>query len=278
MPNLLALLDAGIEPKHLESSFDVMCNFEDVEFPPGDAAQPDDRKAWKALEDFWKTLEPMLPPWDAATTCKLQQRADRFRREWRFASGTRARRRRSRRAAAVVGQSGGCHPEPLAEQELASVAKQLHADFRESVVLPYVTAWRHYVYRLTVTLLDNARVKAQEDRRRRNTLNFNDLLIITARLLRDNASVRRSLQQKYRWLFVDEFQDTDPLQAEIMFWLATDRFGPRTQDPRTLGPSDRRRDCSSSATRSSPSTAFAAPTSTSITMSAPVSPARTSPA
>ena len=217
--DLLALLDAGIEPKHLESSFDVMCNFEDVEFPPGDAAQPDDRKAWKALEDFWKTLEPTLPPWDSATTCEVQKRGERFRREWRFAST------RARNGAVLAGLLQLWQSKPSvvlrrwSTKEVARAAEQLHADFRESVVLPYVTTWRHYVYRLTVTLLDNARMKAQEDRRRRNTLNFNDLLIITARLLRDNASVRRSLQQKYRWLFVDEFQDTDPLQAEIMLTL-----------------------------------------------------------
>src|SRR5678816_4313085 len=64
-----------------------------------------------------------------------------------------------------------------------------------------------------------ARGSATAERRRRNALNFNDLLILTAKVLRENASVRRSLQQKYRWLFVDEFQDTDPLQAEIMSLL-----------------------------------------------------------
>ncbi len=41
-------------------------------------------------------------------------------------------------------------------------------------------------------------------------------------MLRENAEVRRALQQKYRHLFVDEFQDTDPVQAEIMFLLAAD--------------------------------------------------------
>ena len=43
-----------------------------------------------------------------------------------------------------------------------------------------------------------------------------------------NAEVRRALQHKYRWLFVDEFQDTDPVQAEIMFLLAADEPRSRT--------------------------------------------------
>ena len=46
--------------------------------------------------------------------------------------------------------------------------------------------------------------------------------MLTAQVLRENADVRRALQQKYRWLFVDEFQDTDPIQAEIMFLLLRD--------------------------------------------------------
>jgi superfamily I DNA/RNA helicase len=33
--------------------------------------------------------------------------------------------------------------------------------------------------------------------------------------------VRRALQE-FKYLLVDEFQDTDPIQAEIVFWLAED--------------------------------------------------------
>ena len=58
--------------------------------------------------------------------------------------------------------------------------------------------------------------------RRLNSLNYGDLLNLTARVLRENVGVRRALQQKYQYLLVDEFQDTDPVQAEIVFWLAED--------------------------------------------------------
>ncbi len=53
-------------------------------------------------------------------------------------------------------------------------------------------------------------------------LDFLDLLLKTRDLMRGNAAVRRELQARFTHLFVDEFQDTDPLQAEILLLLAAD--------------------------------------------------------
>jgi ATP-dependent helicase/nuclease subunit A len=50
-------------------------------------------------------------------------------------------------------------------------------------------------------------------------LDFDDLLIRTRELLRDEHALT-SLRDRYRFFLVDEFQDTDPLQAEIVFLLA----------------------------------------------------------
>jgi ATP-dependent helicase/nuclease subunit A len=52
------------------------------------------------------------------------------------------------------------------------------------------------------------------------SLDFVDLLLVTRSLLRDNAEVRRTFRTRLTHLFVDEFQDTDPLQAEILILLA----------------------------------------------------------
>jgi ATP-dependent helicase/nuclease subunit A len=71
-------------------------------------------------------------------------------------------------------------------------------------------------------VLTQAREHAAAERRRVNSLNYGDLLTLTARVLRENGDVRRAMQRKYRHLFVDEFQDTDPVQAEIVFLLAAD--------------------------------------------------------
>jgi len=53
-------------------------------------------------------------------------------------------------------------------------------------------------------------------------LDFLDLLLRTRDLLVRDASVRAAFQRRFRRIFVDEFQDTDPLQADILLLLAAD--------------------------------------------------------
>ncbi|HET9468914.1 MAG TPA: UvrD-helicase domain-containing protein, partial [Vicinamibacterales bacterium] len=62
-------------------------------------------------------------------------------------------------------------------------------------------------------------------KRRTGTLDFLDLLIRARDLVRDCEPVRRAFQQRFKYLLVDEFQDTDPLQAELLVLLASDESG-----------------------------------------------------
>ena len=64
-----------------------------------------------------------------------------------------------------------------------------------------------------------------ERKRRLGKLDFVDLLCLTRDLLRDQVDVREYLQRRFTHLFVDEFQDTDPLQVEILMYLAEDDRG-----------------------------------------------------
>ncbi|MBI3758126.1 MAG: UvrD-helicase domain-containing protein [Deltaproteobacteria bacterium] len=57
---------------------------------------------------------------------------------------------------------------------------------------------------------------------RAGRVDFLDLLLMARNLVRDNAAVRAELQTRFTHIFVDEFQDTDPLQAEILLLIAAD--------------------------------------------------------
>lgn len=61
-----------------------------------------------------------------------------------------------------------------------------------------------------------------EAKRKAGALDFVDLLIKVRELVRSNEEVRRYLQRNFTHIFVDEFQDTDPLQAEILLLLSAD--------------------------------------------------------
>ena len=51
-------------------------------------------------------------------------------------------------------------------------------------------------------------------------LDNEDLLIYTRDILRDKPEIREYFKERYTHLFVDEFQDTDPVQTEIVFFLS----------------------------------------------------------
>jgi ATP-dependent helicase/nuclease subunit A len=55
---------------------------------------------------------------------------------------------------------------------------------------------------------------------REGLLTFDDLLIEAGRLIREETDVRQRLQRRYRFFLIDEFQDTDPIQAEMIFRLS----------------------------------------------------------
>jgi ATP-dependent exoDNAse (exonuclease V) beta subunit len=65
-------------------------------------------------------------------------------------------------------------------------------------------------------------------KQRLGQLDFVDLLIRARDLIRDSVAVRGDFQQRLTPIFVDEFLDTDPLQAEILLLLASGGYCPGT--------------------------------------------------
>ena len=58
-------------------------------------------------------------------------------------------------------------------------------------------------------------------KRTRQLADYDDLLVLFRDLLRDHAAVRDELSRRYRYIMVDEYQDTNSLQAEIVRLLAS---------------------------------------------------------
>ena len=71
-------------------------------------------------------------------------------------------------------------------------------------------------------------------KQRSGRLDFVDLLLRARDLIRDRDAVRADFQRRFSHIFVDEFQDTDPLQAEILLLLAAS--DPTVRDWRKVTP------------------------------------------
>lgn len=54
-------------------------------------------------------------------------------------------------------------------------------------------------------------------------IDFNDILFLTAKLFKTNPNLLEMYHDKYRYILVDEFQDTSPIQEEILELLAKPR-------------------------------------------------------
>ena len=63
----------------------------------------------------------------------------------------------------------------------------------------------------------------QAELRKNNALDFDDLLLEAARLLKVSSEVRERYQRRFRYLLVDECQDTNRPQYELMKLLAGDK-------------------------------------------------------
>ena len=58
---------------------------------------------------------------------------------------------------------------------------------------------------------------------RNGLVTFDGLLVRARDLLRDHPRIREELKARFKAILVDEFQDTDPLQYEILLWLCEER-------------------------------------------------------
>lgn len=86
---------------------------------------------------------------------------------------------------------------------------------------PFVQSWILKTYDLLSGVTEEVRARYTAE----GILSFDDLIVKTRDLLKQNLLVRRLLQEKYDALYIDEFQDTDPVQGELLLFLAEQKGG-----------------------------------------------------
>ena len=109
-------------------------------------------------------------------------------------------------------------------KERADEEKNKFGEFAAETAQPVLDYWRSRRYEKILRIY--GAVTAEYDRLRfqEGKLNYQDLLMKTSALLRDRPNVREYFSGRFSHILVDEFQDTDPIQAEILMFLVADDF------------------------------------------------------
>ncbi len=236
---LANLRRVALSPAQVYALFAHLVENPDIEYPLDEVAQPEATEARARLEDWLDRAADLLPAeepeagWDRMQEM-MRQLGFHRRIGWLddvvfldvlSRTFSRSVKLTQNRYDNTVG--GRAKAKRLAEE-----LKQLADD---GPVGRAVRDWRAHRYPIAMTFAKAGAAAFEAERRRNGTLFFTDLLLLAARLLRESPAARRVHGERYRHLLVDEFQDTDPLQAEVLLLLASD---PDTQgaDWRTVVP------------------------------------------
>ena len=219
------LENLGVELGDLRLAFERIADYPDVdEWPAPDVPLPDVTPNDTALQNFVvhiKSLEPSLP--EAAGNDKLIPAYRKLRRSVRQAD-----LESPAELLAVLEPFLNAKPPDVVQKIWPGGKTQAVAE-QESwtrFAQNYATAYVQTLRRARYAVVMKAVLPAVEiyDRLRRDAalLNFQDLLLAAARLLRENPVIRTYFRKRFTHLLIDEFQDTDPIQAEVMMLLVAD--------------------------------------------------------
>jgi len=108
------------------------------------------------------------------------------------------------------------------KKEMALGEKEEWDSFRDKIATPVTDQWYECRYKPIMKVISEAARRYDQRKTELGKLNFQDLLMKTAALLKDKPHIRKYFQNRYSHVLVDEFQDTDPIQAEMMMYLTAD--------------------------------------------------------
>jgi len=224
-PGPAGLRTLGLDPRELLDAFTVVSGNPDVAWPAPGAPVPDPAHAIGRLRKLVRWGWSLMPAEEpAAGWDELQG----LLRQLHFVEQTRGFDRlpdamhalglvRASRCKVTLNRWSS-QPEG---REAARELQDAWRDFLDDTITPLLDEWRAHRYGPVMRFVAEAAREYEHERRRTGRLGFEDLLAGVARLLRDTPAVRAALGERYRHLLVDEFQDTDPLQAELCFLLAS---------------------------------------------------------
>jgi len=226
-PRLEALRRVGLSYDQLYAMYDKLCENEDVLFDAEPVEAPDPGAARAELEALLERARRMMPRrehekgWD-----DLQRtvRALAFHQDVLGWSSPIAFLRSLSEQLATPPKVTQYKwvSDDVSGKDAKALGEAFAAFVTDGTGGRTLRQWWAHRYPIALEYARHAADCYAAERRADARLSFQDLLVLTARMLRTSAISRKELGERYRHLLVDEFQDTDPVQAEVLMLLASD--------------------------------------------------------
>ena len=216
---ILERLDhAGLAPEDLRDPFTAVCLFPEVEIMEGSPKEPDFARYRSQVESFLKSARKKIPIDKPDIGFDQLQMVLRrcFMREKNLGFDDH---RILMETFELLDRNLKIKKGSWPTKEDAEAYKQEFDLFREQVVQVAVREWREFRHSIILDFLKPGMTFYAGRRKGQSRVNFEDLLMMASRLLKENPEVRRYLSRKFTHILVDEFQDTDPIQAEVLLYL-----------------------------------------------------------
>ncbi|MDD4109658.1 MAG: 3'-5' exonuclease, partial [Prolixibacteraceae bacterium] len=215
---------SGIEVKDLKGCYQQVCLYPDIEINFQSCATPNLKQAFEKLVSFCEEALPYIPQTETEKgydriqeaillVLRLKNYTPFIKKDFNIVSLLENFNK-------DFSSSGQITQNRWLDKAVAKEYKEeVLPELKERYIEPAIKEWQEYCHYHVFQFIMPAVNYYHDYRDKYSLLNFQDLLIKTARLLQNYSDVRRYFQKKYPVLLVDEFQDTDPLQAEIIFYL-----------------------------------------------------------
>ena len=238
-PDLAVLRDAHVSISGLFNLFGTLVRNASINFSLSGAEEPDLSPVFDRLSDYLTVLAEQLPISDqpdeflvALNRCILTRNAatqpDKFEMAHVLGLALEAVRLSEKQQLRITYSRWG---ERSSESYvLATKLKKGEDDFGlgkpfAEYLIEDVNAalksWQHWLHDIALRFASKSVDAYRTHRLESGNLSYDDLLQEATHLVYNFASSRARFQEKYTRILVDEFQDTDPEQAAMLFGLAS---------------------------------------------------------
>ncbi len=115
---------------------------------------------------------------------------------------------------------------------IRSIAKELKIDLNIAFIASEISKYKNSILSPELVLekaelpdykkIANIYVKYQANIEENNLVDFDDLLMLTYKILAENDDLRKETSNRYKYIMVDEYQDTNELQFQLLELLSSE--------------------------------------------------------